>query len=271
MSPRDFYEMLRSLTDLGRPVAVATVIRSSGSVPRRIGAKMIVAARGETYDTIGGGSFEALVTEDALETLTTGQAVLKRYTFSEQGEDSVGQVCGGTVEVLIEPILPAERLLILGAGHVAQALARCVAGLGLEILVADDRADTLRPELFPPSTRLIPTDPTFSKDVPSPDERTYVAIVTRCHDTDREALARTLSGHPRYVGLIGSQRKKVKLLRELEGAGFPRALLDQVRCPIGLDIGAETPAEIAVAIVAELIRERRTARTCLAESPPRSS
>ena len=88
------------------------------------------------------------------------------------------------------------------------------------------------------------------------------------NDTDREALARALSGHPRYVGLIGSQRKKVKLLRELEGAGFSRALLDQVRCPIGLDIGAETPAEIAVAIVAELIRERRTARTLTSVPEP---
>lgn len=257
-APSGFYATLARLIEEGRTVAVATVVRVSGSVPRRVGAKMIVAGRGETWDTIGGGSFEALVVEDALEAIAAGETRIRRYTFSEDGQDSVGQVCGGTAEVLIEPVATPDRLLIFGAGHVGRALARQSAGLGFDVTVIDDRPEALRPDLFPPSTRLIQTDPTFTEHLPRPDHRTYVAVVTRCHRTDREALSRVLAGPPaRYVGLIGSRRKKLTLFRDLRAEGVPDALLDGVHSPIGLDIGAETPEEIAVSIVAELIRVRR--------------
>jgi xanthine dehydrogenase accessory factor len=267
VSTLSFYAILQRLIGEGRSVAVATIVRSSGSVPRRLGAKMIVAGRGETYETIGGGSFEAMVTEDALESIASGQAALKRYTFTEEGVDTVGQVCGGTVEVLIEPVVPPERLLILGAGHVGQAVAAMARGLGFEVVVVDDRPETLSADLFPERTRLILTDATFAKDLPIPDERSYVCVVTRCHRTDREALARVLAGHPRYVGLIGSERKKLAIFRELEASGIARSRLDGVHCPIGIEIGAETPAEIAVSILAEIVRERRMAQQPALSSP----
>ena len=259
MSDLSFWEALRRYLDEGRPVAVATVVRASGSVPRRVGAKMIVAGRGEIRDTIGGGSFEALAVEDALAVIASGVPELKRYTFSEGGDDATGQVCGGTVDVFIEPVLPDETLLILGAGHVGQALARCAMGLGLQVTVADDRPQFVRPELFPPAARLVLTDALYEKDIPPPDARTWVAVLTRCHQTDRLALARALSGSPRWVGLIGSRRKKLRIFQDLQDAGVPAASLETVSCPVGLDIGAETPAEIAVAIVAEIVSERRRA------------
>ena len=255
-SPR-FWEALQRYLDEGRPVAVATVVRASGSVPRRVGAKMIVAGRGETFDTIGGGSFEALVIEDALAVVVSGAAELKRYTFSEGGREATGQVCGGTVEVFLEPVVADEVLLILGAGHVGQALARLATGLGLRIVVADDRPEFLRAELFPPATRLVLTDANYEQGIAAPDGRTWVAVVTRCHQTDRVALGRALAGEPRWIGLIGSQRKKLRIFEDLRQAGVPAARLEAVRCPIGLDIGAETPAEIAVAIVAQIVAERR--------------
>ena len=257
MPSSDFHATLTRLIEEGREFATATVVKVSGSVPRGVGAKMIVMGRGESFDTLGGGSFEAMVIEDALEVIATGKPSLKKYSFSEKGDDSVGQVCGGAVEVFIEPSGQPERLLILGAGHVGQALARHAVGLGYQIVVADDRPEFLRAGLFPPAARLVLTDASYSRDLPPIDRRTSVCVVTRCHKTDRDALLRAVSGDAAYVGLIGSKRKKLILYEDLGKSGVPPESLARVHSPIGLDIGAETPDEIAVAIVAELIRERR--------------
>ncbi len=255
-----FVDALRRFTEAGRPVAVATVVRASGSVPRQAGAKMIVAADGETWETVGGGAFEARVVADALDAIAAGDARLKRYTFTETGAESVGQVCGGSVEVFLEPVLPQERLLILGAGHVGQALARHAAGLGFETIVVDDRAAWLRTDQFPAGVRLIETDETYTLRMPAILSADYIAVLTRCHRTDRNALAAALAAQPRYLGLICSRRKKLRLFAELEAQGVARERLETIHAPIGLPIGAETPAEIAVAIAGEIVRERRSSQ-----------
>lgn len=243
----------------GRRAVLATIVRASGSTPRTAGARMVVRADGSSFRTVGGGAFEAMVIGDARDLLATVNPapVLKRYTFTEHGEDALGMACGGTVEVLLEVAGSGARLIIFGAGHVGLALARLAATVGFTPELVDDRpgfCDAARDAAF---GRVWNCDAAFVEGVPPLDAGCYVAVVTRCHRTDRLALKHVLGRSLRYVGLIGSRRKKAVIFGELaDQDGVPAAELARVHCPIGLPIGGETPEEIAVSIVAELIQVR---------------
>jgi xanthine dehydrogenase accessory factor len=253
-------EVLQALLDeirSGRRAVLATIVRATGSTPRTLGARMIVRADGSSLGTIGGGAFEGMVACDARELLAKPHPApeLKRYTFTEQGENALGMACGGTAEVLLEAAGSGARLIIFGAGHVGLALARLAATVGFAPELVDDRPAFCNAARDALVGRVWNCDAAYAAGVPPLDADCYVAVVTRCHRTDRLALKQVLAQPLRYVGLIGSRRKKAVIFGELAGDGGALAEdLARVRCPIGLPIGGETPEEIAVSIVAELLQ-----------------
>src|SRR5262245_29878651 len=257
--------MLAVLTELldevrsGRRCVLATIVRASGSTPRTVGARMLVRADGRTSGSIGGGAFEAMIGADAQEMLAAAAAPpqIRRYSFTETGDDALGMACGGTAEVLLEVAGPGQRLVVFGAGHVGLALATLAARVGFAPEIVDDREPMCEAARALGVGRVFRCDARYEDGVPELDAGCFVAVVTRCHATDRLALRRVLGRPLRYVGLIGSRRKKAVIFRELrEQDGVSEEALAGVRCPIGLPIGGETPDEIAVSIVAELLKVR---------------
>jgi xanthine dehydrogenase accessory factor len=251
-----FYETVARLLREGRAVAIATVIGSRGSTPRGAGSRMVVTADGAAAFSVGGGAFEALVVADARAALAEGRGFEKEYRFVESGEGAVGMVCGGSARVLFEVVRPPIPLVVFGAGHVGREVAHLAARLGFEVTVVDDRPAQLDPAAFPPGARLERVASDFSGPLPEIPAGAAVAILTRCHRTDLLALRHAAGAAPSYIGVIGSRRKVAVLKERAAGLGVPRAALDGLRAPIGLPIGAETPAEIAVSIVAEIIHLR---------------
>ena len=243
----------------GRRAVLATIVKSSGSTPRTLGARMLVRADGSALGTIGGGAFEAMVVGDAKDLLAQSDPVpvLKRYAFTERGEDALGMACGGSAEVLLEAQGSGARLIIFGAGHVGLALARLASTVGFAPELVDDRREWCEVARSAAVGRVWNCDAEYGANLPPIDPACYVAVVTRCHRTDRLALKRVVDRPLRYLGLIGSRRKKAVIFGELAGEdGVSPEALARVRCPIGLPIGGETPEEIAVSIVAELLQVR---------------
>ncbi len=254
-----FYEELSRRLRAGNTVVVATLVARQGSTPRRFGAKMIVSGTGETAFSIGGGAFEALVIEDAKAALESGAGFEKDYRFTEQGENALGMACGGSARVLFEVVRPPEPLLVFGGGHIGRELACLGSRLGFDVTLADDRPRYLDPQRVPPGVSLVRTEHDFSGDLPPVLPGAYVAIVTRCHRTDLAAVRHAVGRGAAYVGLIGSRRKVATVRSRAVDLGTPAGDLEELRGPMGLPIGAETPEEIAVSVAAEMIAVRRAA------------
>jgi xanthine dehydrogenase accessory factor len=239
-------ELLKELaaaTERGEPVALATVVEVTGSSPAKVGAKLLLRADGTTVGTAGGGKLEETIIADARAALGEGRSRLTHYTLREQGEAAIGTLCGGEVRVFIEVFAPRPRLLIVGGGHVGRPLAELARVLGYDAQVAD-----VRPE------RGSPLDPG------SVTGHTYIVLVTEDHVSDEAAL-RALVGSPApYIGLIGSRQKCQLILGHLRADGIAEDLLARVRAPVGLDLGGTTPAEIALAILAEIELARHAGR-----------
>ena len=234
---------------------MATIVRVEGSAPRSVGAQMLICSSGKTLGTIGGGALEAQIVQDARAALASGSSSLKDYGLLGEEGGALG-VCGGQVQVFIHVLRPPETVLIVGAGHVAQSLAQAVALAGFRALVVDDRAELLTPERFPTAeTRLV--DFSSLRTQVRVGGHTHVVIVTRSHEHDEEVLHQMLGAPVAYLGVIGSRTKVRRIFHSLRQAGYSTQQLEQVHAPIGLDIGAETPEEIAISIVAELILCRR--------------
>jgi len=235
-----------------QPACVLTLIQSEGSTPREAGAKMLLRADGSTVGTIGGGEFEQIALDDAKAAMVAGVSRVVEYSLQGQGEAELG-VCGGKAKVYIEVLQPRPTLLILGAGHVAQPLAEFGYLLGFRTVVVDDRPDFASPARFPHADELVVVhfDDLVQKATITPD--TFVVIVTRNHEFDAVALREVLSVPVRYVGMIGSRNKVRTVFERLLREGQPRERLGQVRAPIGLNIGGQTPAEIALSIIAEIV------------------
>jgi len=250
-----------------RALVAATVVRDAGSVPRHAGAKMLVFPDGRTSGTVGGGIFEQLVVRDALAALSAGQSVTKSYSFNPKGtaQDAFGAVCGGRAEVFMEVILPPDRLLIVGGGHCGRALAQAASLLDFSIVVADDREEYSRPldYAFAGVEAVMHLPPDF-RGLPAADAHTYVALVSKGFPTDEAALRRVIDSPAAYVGMIGSLKKRDTVFNRLRADGVDEALLDRVHAPIGLEIGSDTPAEIAVSILAEIIKVRAQRRASAA-------
>jgi len=257
------YEKMAELTRKRETFAVATIVNYRGSVPRQT-AKMIITKNEKTYGTIGGGCVEGQVVEEALVMLKQGVkgVVLKSYDLVEEDFGGVGMNCGGKIEVSIEIAEPNPQLIILGSGHLSSAIARLAQLLSFEITVIDPLATRDR---FPEATVVMPDFPETNLPNLHVSSNTYIVIVTR-HKDDLPALRAALKTKAAYIGLIGSKRRVLQAFNTLLHDGFVHQQLDRVNAPVGLDIGAETPEEIAVSIMAEIVQYRRTGITGSAKS-----
>ncbi len=255
----DIYEQIVQLRREGRRGAVATITTVRGSIPSFQTAKMLVRDDGSIAGTIGGGCVEAEVWQAAREVMEEEKPRTLSFNLNNNPKYDTGLVCGGTLEIFIEPVLPPALLYIFGAGHVAYNLYKVAGIAGFEIVVVDDRESYASRERFPDAREVIAADfDHVTRDLRVP-ESAYVVIVTRGHRDDMRILRWAVDLNARYLGMIGSRRKTIAIYKELEQQGVPAEKFAQVHAPVGLEIGAVTPEEIAVAIVAEMIAVRRHA------------
>jgi len=256
----DFYEKLFELLRENPKVVIATVIKVKGSTPRMIGTKMAVLPSGEIIGTIGGGGLEQRVTEEASQVFRTGEATTKDYGLVPEEQGGIGTICGGSVEVLFELVSAPERLIICGGGHIGLALSKFAKDMGYEVFVLDDRDDYSKSERFPEGVEAKQSsfdDEALKQLVTS---NTSVVILTHDHKHDKDALKNFLPTGALYIGMIGSKKKVKEIFKQLEEGGETPQRLKEVFAPIGLDIGAETPEEIALAILAEMVALKRSER-----------
>jgi xanthine dehydrogenase accessory factor len=253
----DLYEEIVRLRKDGRRGAVATIVNVRGSIPSFKTAKMLVRDDGSIAGTIGGGCVEAEVWQAAREVMESERPRTLTFNLNQDPKYDTGLVCGGTLEIFVEPVLPPADLYIFGAGHVAESLYKIARIAGFDVTVVDDREAYANRERFPEAEQVIAED--FDKAAArlTPGESSYIVIVTRGHRDDMRMLRWAVQTPARYVGMIGSKRKTIAIFKELQAEGLPAHLFDRVHAPIGLDIGAVTPEEIAVSITAELIAKRR--------------
>jgi len=241
----------------GEAVALVTVVGAHGSTPQRVGARMLVYEDGRTIGTIGGGCYEQDAFGKARLALQTGRPTLAHYDLNDDFAQEQGLICGGQMDVFIDPIAPTPRVCIIGAGHVGFHTAHLAASVGFRVVVVDDRASFADAARFPTAERVDVADiPDWlrSADI---GPRDYLVVVTRGHREDLDALRAALARDTAYVGLIGSKAKIARLCARLGIEGLDASQLSRLHAPIGLDLGAISPEEIAVSIVAELIAHRR--------------
>jgi xanthine dehydrogenase accessory factor len=259
----NIYEEIVKLQREGRRGAVATIVNARGSIPSFQSAKMLVRDDGSIAGTIGGGCVEAEVWQAAREVITGEKPRTLSFDLNQDPKYDTGLVCGGTLEIFVEPVLPMPVLYIFGAGHVAVELFKAARNAGFECIVTDDREAYANAERFPGALQIIAKDydKAFADLVPS--ESTYIVIATRGHRDDMRILRWAVQTPARYIGMVGSKRKAITVFRELTREGLKPEFFERVHSPVGLDIGAITPEEIAVAIVAELIATRRRSERAL--------
>jgi xanthine dehydrogenase accessory factor len=254
---REVLQAISRLANEGKTFAVATIIGHTGSVPRRV-AKMIIQPDGTTIGTIGGGCVETEVAAQALKLLKEGEAGVhvNSYNLIEEESEGVGMDCGGKMDVAIEVIEPSSKLVIIGSGHLTMALSRMAKMLGFEIAVLDPMA---KKEGFPEATQVVAEF--VDKGLPKihVDQSTYIVILTR-HKDDVPALKASLKTNAAYIGMIASRRRAALVFKQVIKKGVPEKQFERVYSPVGLDIGADTPEEIAISILSEIIRIKRLGR-----------
>ncbi len=254
---RSVYTALVEAQNNGEMVALATVIRVQGSVPRHAGSKMLVRADGSFVGTVGGGKMESLVIQEALGVIADGQPRTPTYTLNDVSAGDPG-ICGGTVELFIEPVGSAPVLLVIGGGHVGKALAELGKWADFRVILSDDRPEYCSPEYCAGLDGYLVCKPAEVPDKIPITSQTYVAAVTRGLPIDVNLIPVLVNTPAAYIGLIGSRRRwalTVKALKEEQGMTDEQ--LARIHAPIGLELRAETPKEIAVSILAEIIMLRR--------------
>ncbi|MDA8242275.1 MAG: XdhC/CoxI family protein [Nitrospiraceae bacterium] len=250
----EIYEEVVRLKKEGRASALATIVQCVGSSPQKEGAKMLVRDDGSIVGTMGGGCLEAEVIQASVMTIRDGSP---RTVPIELTERHGGLVCGGKVLVYIEPVIPEPRLIILGAGHVGRALAGAATFAGFRTTVADDREEYANRENIPDADEIVVHGfgDMFARIFV--DESAYIVIATRGHNHDLDALKAALGTKAKYIGLLGSRRKRALLFKTLREAGFLEVDIERIVTPVGLAIGSVTPEEIAISIMAQIIQKRR--------------
>jgi len=255
----DVFEELVRLRGLGQKCALATIVEVHGSIPSYEGAKLLVREDGSIVGTIGGGCVEAEVWNAAREVMETGKP--GHFTFS-LGQDAAydnGLICGGQLKVFVEPVLPVPHAFIFGAGHISKSLSKVAALAGFSTVVIDDRESFANRERFPEAAAVHAGEYETIFPALGINETSYLIIVTRGHRDDMRVLKLAVATAARYIAMIGSKRKVLKVVQELEKEGMARAALERVHAPMGLDIGAISPEEVAIAVAAEMIAVRRNA------------
>ncbi|HEV3139261.1 MAG TPA: XdhC/CoxI family protein [Vicinamibacterales bacterium] len=250
---REVFAAVNAALERGEAAALVTIVSTTGSTPQRIGAKMLVFADGRTVGTIGGGCYENDAFGKARAAIANRTPQLVHYELSDDFAQETGLICGGQMDVYIEPIEPSAELYVIGAGHVGFHLARLAHEVGFRVHVVDDRERFANAERFPSAVEIVVDDiPAWIARANLP-AHAYAVIVTRGHTNDLEALRALAPRDLRYLGLIGSRAKVARIYDALVEDRMPADRLQRVHAPIGLDIGAVTPQEIAVSILAELI------------------
>jgi xanthine dehydrogenase accessory factor len=256
----DLFAEIAAIRARGGSAALATVIGTRGSTPGRDAMKMLIRADGSTLGTVGGGSMEESVRKLGLEAMATESCRRASYELSLEAADDSELICGGTVEVFVEP-LTIPTCYVLGAGHLGRAIAQVAHVAGFRLVVADDRDSHANAERFPEAAevRARPFPELLAELDPELGEHSYCVIVTRSHQLDEQCAEACLSTPARYVGMIGSKKKIAKCHDHLRGAGLAAERIGDLRAPVGLALGARTHGEIAVAVVAEMVAVRRAA------------
>lgn len=253
----DVYEELVRLRKQGHKCALATIVEVQGSVPSHANAKMLIRQDGSIVGTIGGGCVEAEVWEAAREVMETERPRKLRFSLGHDASFENGLICGGQLEVYVEPVLAQPRLLLFGGGHISRSISKVADLAGFAVTIIDDREAFSNPERFPEAEATLSAE--YEDVFPTLDanETAYIVIVTRGHRDDMRVLQWAATTQARYIAMVGSRRKVISTVKELENLGMSHELFEKIHAPMGLEIGAISPEEIAISVVAEMIAVRR--------------
>ena len=253
----DIYEEIARLRRLGQKCALATIVQVNGSIPSYESAKLLVREDGSMIGTIGGGCVEAEVWNAAREVIDTERPRNMNFSLGQDAAYDNGLICGGQLSVFVEPVVPQPRTYIFGAGHISKSLSKIANLAGFATIIVDNRDAFANRDRFPDADEIYAEE--YEEIFPKLNIRdtSYVIIVTRGHRDDMRVLRWAVTTPARYIAMIGSKRKVIGVIKELEKEGIPRDSFDRIFAPMGFDIGAITPEEIAVSVVAEMIAVRR--------------
>ncbi|MBI4496125.1 MAG: XdhC family protein [Deltaproteobacteria bacterium] len=255
----DFYEEILKIKAEGRNAALATIVSAKGSTPRELGAKMLIFEDGKLLGSVGGGCMEAEVWQEAMKIIAEEKPRIVHFDLTGRAEEA-GMICGGVMDIYIEPILPVPRVLIFGGGHISLFVSRISAMIGFQVTVVDDRPQFANKERFPEAEEVMAEEFPFVLEKMKVNRSTYLVIVTRGHAYDQEVLEWAVGTEAKYIGMIGSRKKIQTVYKNLKEKGIAAEKFERVHAPIGLDIGALTPEEIAVSVAAQMIQVKRQAR-----------
>ena len=257
----DVYDELIRLRRLGQKCAIATIVQVRGSIPSFESAKLLVREDGSMIGTIGGGCVEAEVWNAAREVMETEKPKHMSFNLGQDAAYDNGLICGGQLDVFVEPVIPSPRAIIFGAGHISKSLCKVASLAGFSTTIVDNRDSFANRERFPEADEIFAEE--YEDVFPKLNiyESTYLIIVTRGHRDDMRVLRWAATTPARYVAMIGSKRKVLSVVKELEKDGLSRAQLDRIYAPMGLEIGAISPEEIAISVAAEMIAVRRNTKS----------
>jgi xanthine dehydrogenase accessory factor len=255
----DVFEELVRLRRLGQKCALATIVQVRGSIPSYESAKLLVREDGSMIGTIGGGCVEGEVWNVAREVIASEKPRHLSFNLGQDAAYDNGLICGGQLDVFVEPVLPVPYAFIFGAGHISKSLSKAAMLAGFSTVVVDNRESFANRERFPEAAEVYAGE--YEEIFPklSINETSYVVIVTRGHRDDMRVLKLAIATPARYIAMIGSKRKVLNVVRELEREGIDRTAFERIHAPMGLDIGAISPEEIAISVAAEMIAVRRKA------------
>jgi len=261
MIKQSIYQALAQVEQNNESAALCTVVKSEGSTPRHVGSKMLVYPNGKFIGTVGGGDLEHRVLDEAWMAISDGQPRHLHYNMADPARGDPG-VCGGQVEVFVEPILPPLLLVVIGAGHVGKAVVHLAKWLGFRVAVSDDRAEFCTPEATPEADAYYPVTMDKLAGQIKIDRRTVLILTTRGSAVDAAGLAPLLDSAAAYIGVIGSKRRWATTVKALKEKGVSAERIAKVHSPMGLELQAETPEEIAVSIMAEvmMIKDKGTGK-----------
>ncbi|HTS74864.1 MAG TPA: XdhC/CoxI family protein [Bryobacteraceae bacterium] len=253
----DIFDEIVRLRALGQKCALATIVQVNGSIPSYESAKLLVREDGSMVGTIGGGCVEAEVWNAAREVIESEKPRHLAFSLGQDAAYDNGLICGGQLNIFVEPVVPQPRAYIFGGGHVSKSISKVATLAGFSTVIVDDR------EAFANKDRFPEADETYAEEYEAVFPKlpvtstSYVIIVTRGHRDDMRVLRWAVGTPAKYIAMIGSKRKTISVIHELEKEGFERAAFDKIFAPMGLEIGAESPEEIAISVVAEMIAVRR--------------
>jgi len=253
----EIFQEITKIRSEGGSAALATVVQVKGSTPREVGSKILIKGNGAVIGSIGGGTLEATICREAMSVLREGKAKMLHFDLTGEEVEADQMLCGGEMDIFIEPILPQPTLYIFGAGHISLSISKIAKMIGFRIIVIDDRAEFANPGRFPEADMILVEQWEQAFPKLQINDSSYIIILTGNHITDQRVLEWALGTEAKYIGMIASKNKREAIFSNLSAKGIAEELLNKVHSPIGLEINAETPDEIAVSILAQIVKIRR--------------